>query len=446
VRPRSALLGLGVGLALADSSIVTLALPRILGDFDVSITSVAWVLTAFNLVLALAAVPAAYVSRRRPREAFVVGVLVFALASLACGLAPSFDVLVGARCVQAVGAALLVTAALDLLSQVEASDEAALRVWVAAGILGAALGPAAGGILTQLLGWEWIFFAQVPIALALLAASRPRMPRRIWDRGRPAGRPSFPANLALLLVAGGLVAALFLVVLLLVDGWGMSPAAAGIVVTVMPLTAIAVGRVRPRSLGVVQGCACGVILIAGGLAALALMPRAGWWWTVPPQILVGAGLGLTVGGLTELAVRGRPDQVVHGGWTLSARHAGVVLGLVLLAPVLTSALDENRDEAIRAGAAIVLDSRIPPLAKLGVAQDVLAEVDRANDAGELPDVQRALASRTETDDEVWTSLVSGLQDQLDRAVTSAFFGPFLLAAALALAALVPLAFVRRRPE
>jgi MFS family permease len=444
VRPRSALLGLGVGLALADSSIVTLALPRILGDFDVSITSVAWVLTSFNLVLALVAVPAAYVSRRRPREAFVVGVLVFALASLACGLAPSFDVLVGARCVQAVGAALLVTAALDLLSQVEASDEAALRVWVAAGILGAALGPAAGGILTQLLGWESIFLAQVPIALALLPASRPRMPRRILDRGGPGGRPSLPANLALLLVAGGLVAALFLVVLLLVDGWGMSPAAAGIVVTVMPLTAIAVGRVRPRSLGVVQGCACGVILIAGGLAALALMPRAGWWWTVPPQILVGAGLGLTIGGLTELAVRGRPDQVVHGGWTLSARHAGVVLGLLLLAPVLTSALDENRDEAIRAGAAIVLDSRIPPLAKLGVAQDVLAEVDRANDAGELPDVQQALASRTEADDEDWTSLVSGLQDQLDRAVTSAFFGPFLLAAALALAALVPLAFVRRR--
>ena len=443
MRPRSGLLGLGVGLALADSSIVTLALPRILGDFDVSITSVAWVLTSFNLVLALVAVPAAYVSRRRPRESFGAGVIVFAVASLACGLAPSFDVLVGARCVQAVGAALVVTAALDLLSQADGSDEAALRVWVAAGVLGAALGPAAGGILTQLLGWESIFLAQVPVALVLLLALRgvEAVPARA-----PAGRPSLPANLALLLVAGGLVAALFLVVLLLVDGWGMSPAAAGIVVTVMPLTAIGVGRVRPRSLGVVYGCVCGVILIAGGLAALALMPRAGWWWTVPPQILVGAGLGLTVGGLTELAVRDRPDQVVHGGWTLSARHAGVVLGLLLLAPVLTSALDENRDEAIRSGAAIVLDSRIPPLAKLGVAQDVLAEVDRANDAGELPDVQRALASRTDNDDEEWTSLVAGLQDQLDRAVTSAFSGPFLLAAALALAALVPLAFVRRRPE
>ncbi len=433
------LLGLGVGLALADSSIVTLAVPEILGQFDVAITSVSWVLTSFNLVLALFAVPAAYVSRRRPRESYGFGVVVFACASLICGLAPSFEVLVGARCVQAVGAALLVTAALDLLSQVEGGDERALRIWVAAGVIGAALGPAAGGILTELLGWESIFLAQVPLALILLLALRRVEARSV---ATPAGRPSIAANAALLFVAGGLVAALFLVVLLLVDGWGMSPAAAGIVVTVMPVTAVAVGRVRPRSVGEIQGVVCGVVLLSGGLAALALMPRAGWGWTIPPQILVGAGLGLTVGGLTGLALHGRADQVVHGGWTLSARHAGVVVGLLLLAPVLTSALDENRDEAIRAGAAIVLDSEIPPLDKLGVAQDVLAEVDRSSDAGELPNVQRALEDRP--DDDEWSTLVSALQDQLDRAVTSAFSGPFLLAAALTLCALVPLAFVRRR--
>jgi MFS family permease len=439
VRRRSALLGLGVGLALADSSIVTLALPDILGEFDVAITTVAWVLTSFNLVLAIAALPAAYVARRRPREAFAVGVLVFAAGSLACGLAPSFEVLVGARCVQAVGAALVVTAALDLLSQVCGSDARALRIWVAAGVLGAALGPVAGGVLTQVLGWESIFLVQVPLALVLLVALRGLAARPVVA---PAGRPSVTANAALVLVSGGLVAALFLIVLLLVEGWGMSPAAAGLVVTVMPLTAIAVGRLRPGSLGPVQGVACGVILLAGGLCALALMPRVGWWWTIPPQMLVGAGLGLTVVGLTELALQGRADQVVHGGWTLAARHAGVVLGLLLLAPVLTTALEESRDEAIRAGAAIVLDSDIPPLDKLGVAQDVLEEVDRANGVGELPDVERAFEGRP--DDDEWGALLAGLQDQLDRAVTSAFSGPFLLAAALTLAALVPAFFLWRR--
>jgi MFS family permease len=439
VTSRARLLGVAVGLALADSSIVTLALPEILADFDVAITSVAWVLTSFNLVLAVVAVPAAYLSRHRPRAAFVAGTVVFAGASLACGLAPSFEALVGARCVQAVGAAFVVAAALDLLAQLEGSDTAAIRIWVAAGVLGAAIGPAVGGILTQVLGWESIFLVQVPVSLVLLLAVRAIVARPSPD---PAGRPSLAPNAALLLVAGGLVAALFLVVLLLVDGWGMSPAAAGLVVTVMPLTAIAVGRVRPRSLGAVQGIACGVILLAGGLTALALMPRAGWAWTIPPQLLVGAGLGLTVAGLTELALRDRPGQVVHGGWTIAARHAGVVLGLVLLAPALTTALDENRDEAIRAGAAIVLDSEIPPLDKLGVAQDVLDEVDRSSEVGELPDLGRAFEGRP--DDDEWSGLVDALQDQLDGAVTSAFSGPFLLAAGLTLCALVPVAFMRRR--
>ncbi len=192
---RTGLLGLGVGLALADSSIVTLALPEILGQFDVGITSVAWVLTSFNLVLALVAVPAAYVSRRRPREAFAGGVAVFASASLTCGLAPSFDVLVGARCVQALGAALVVTAALDLLSQERGSDEQALRIWVAAGVLGAALGPAAGGILTQLLGWESIFLSQVPIALVLLLAIRGVHARPV-RAPLPAVRRSRPTRLS----------------------------------------------------------------------------------------------------------------------------------------------------------------------------------------------------------------------------------------------------------
>src|SRR5262249_48650979 len=92
---RSGLLGLAIGLALADSSVVTLALPDILGRFDVGITTVAWVLTSYNLALAVCAVPAAYVSRHRPRAAFAAGAVIFATASLVCGLAPSFWVLVG---------------------------------------------------------------------------------------------------------------------------------------------------------------------------------------------------------------------------------------------------------------------------------------------------------------------------------------------------------------
>jgi hypothetical protein len=131
---------------------------------------------------------------------------------------------------------------------------------------------------------------------------------------------------------------------------------------------------------------------------------------------------------------------VHAGWTLAARHAGVVLGLLLLAPVLTHALDQNKQLAIRAGAAEVLDSHIPPLDKLSLTRDVLDEVDAAKKQGKLPNVGRVVAKRGTGDD--YRSLASALENELDRAVTDAFGRPFALAAALALAALVPLGLAR----
>ena len=436
-RTRRALVGLGIGLALADSSVVTLALPDILRQFDVEIPQVAWVLTSYNLGLALAAVPAAYAARRRPVPAFVAGTLVFAAASLVCALAPSFGALVGARCVQAVGGALLVCAALDLLTEIEGDDARAVRTWASAGVLGAALGPAVGGILTETLGWESIFFAQAPLALVTLLAV-PRL--RVRPLVVPAGRPNVPANLALLLVSGALTAALFLLVLLLVDGWRIAPAVAGVIVTVMPVAAIASAALAQQIGNTATRAAAGVILITGGLAALGVLPGSAWWWTLLPQVLVGAGLGLALSALTERALHGRSPQAVHGGWTIAARHAGVVLGLLLLTPVFTSALDRNEERALRAGAAAVLDSSIPSLEKLAVAQDVLAIV-RAADR-EVPDVRQAFADRP--DDPEYRTLEERLVSELDRAVTAAFSRPFLLAALLALAALVPIVVSRKQ--
>jgi MFS family permease len=436
---RARLLGLGIALALADSSVVTLALPDILRRYDVEIAEVAWVLTIYNLVLALAAVPAAYLARRRPAAAYALGSAVFAGASLACGLAPTFAVLLGARGVQAVGAALVICAALDLLGEVQGSDARAVRTWAQAGIVGAALGPAIGGVLTQTLGWESIFLLQVPLALATLVAVKGLRARALPT---PAGRPSLTANAALLLLSGALTAALFLLVLLLVDGWRMDPAVAGVVVTVVPVAAVLAGIAAPRLGGTATRAAAGVMLVAGGLAALGLLPAAGWGWTVVPQVFVGAGLGLALSALTERALHGRSPHAVHGGWTIAARHAGVVLGLLLLTPVFTAALDRNEQAALRAGAAAVLDSTVSPLEKVSLAQDVLAAVAAADT--ELPDVEAAFADRP--DEPELRSLAATLVDELERAVTAAFSLPFLLAAGLALAALVPIALARGRVE
>ena len=432
-RTRSALIAVAIAVTLADSSVVTLALPDVLRRFDISIVTVAWVLTAYNLVLAAAAVPAARLARRRPVVACAAGLVVFAGASLACGLAGSFAMLLVGRCVQAVGGAVIVAAGLDLLSALHQSEEEAAHVWARAGILGAALGPAAGGVLTQLLGWESIFLVQAPLTLApllVLPALRGLKGERV-----PAGRPHVRANAALLFGAAALSAALFLLVILLVNGWNIEPAAAGLVVTVLPAAAIGISLVVPRGASRAGRAAVGLVLVAGGLAALGFLPHAGWAWTVPPQVLVGAGLGLTVGALTEQALRGRAPQAVHGGWTIASRHAGVVFGLLVLTPLFTAQLDHNELEAKRAGAAIILDSRVPPLDKLRVAQNVLRSIDHAD--GRLPDIRSSFKGRFEgANGPEYRRVAARLQDQLERAVTNAFSWPFLLAAVFAAVALV----------
>ena len=437
---RIALLGLAVGIVLADSSVVTIALPEILARYDVEVATLAWVLTAFNLALAAAAVPAAFAARRRPAPVFAVGTIVLAAASVVCALAPEFWTLVGARAVQGVAGAAVVCAALDLLAEPAGGEAPAARIWALAGLLGAALGPAAGGILTQLLGWEAIFAVQAPAVLVALAVLRGL---RAEPVPAPAERPHVGANLALLLVSGALVAALFLLVILLIDGWRLEPLAAGVVVTVLPLAAIAAGRLAPSIPSGRARAASGSILIAGGLAGLGWLPHAGWGWTVPPQILVGAGLGLALSALTERALEGRSAQAVHGGWTIASRHAGIVLGLLLLTPVFTADLDRNEERALAAGTSAVLDSRIAPLDKLTVARDVVVAVHEAEQEARIPSVEEAIG---EHDDPAYQELIATLQDQLDRAVTNAFSRSFLAAAFLALLALVPILLDRRDPS
>ena len=197
----------------------------------------------------------------------------------------------------------------------------------------------------------------------------------------PVERPHVAANVALLLVSGALVGALFLLVILLINGWRLEPLAAGLVVTVMPVAAVVTARFAGRIEPLWARAASGTILVAGGLAALGWLPHAGAEWTILPQIALGAGLGLSLSALTERALAGRSAQAVHGGWTIAARHAGVVLGLLLLTPILTTDLQRNEDDALEAGTAAVLDSRIPPLSKIGVARDILVAADEANAGG-----------------------------------------------------------------
>lgn len=448
-RPRLAALAFAVGLVLADSSIVVLALPQIYRELDTSVAGVTWVLVSFNLVMALAAVPAAHLARRvGPGRAAAVGLAVFAGAGIACGVSSSLGSLIAARCVQALGGAAAVTAALELMPATLGSERRAVTVWAAAGATGAALGPAVGGLLTQLVSWQSIFLFQAPAALAaavpILAVARHEAATGVVaDELRRTGRPHLLANLALAMVSAAIAAALFLLVLLLIEGWRLSPIGAAIVVSAMPLSALAGARLGP-SLGSARArAAAGAILVAGGLGALALLPKATVALTLPPQILVGVGISLVLSALTETALGGRAPQAIHGGWTISARHAGVVVGLLALTPIFTADIAQQRHDAIDAATAVVLDSRVEPLLKLQLSRRIEERLE--GERGKVPTLGPAFEPLPEdpVDRAAVLRLKSELQDQLDRGATHAFSASFGLGALLALLALVPIGLARR---
>jgi predicted MFS family arabinose efflux permease len=447
--PRIWALALAVGVVLADSSIVVLALPEIYRDLDTSIFGVTWVLVSFNLVMALAAVPAAMVARRvGPGRAVAVGLAIFAGAGLACGLSDNLTTLIIARSVQAVGGALAVTAALELLPATIGSERRATAIWATAGATGAALGPAVGGILTQLVSWQSIFLIQVPIALAaavpILTVARHEMSTRVIERElRPTGRPNLWANVALAMVSASIAAALFLLVLLLIEGWRLSPIGAAIVVSVMPVAAVVGSRLGGWVADARARAAAGAILLSGGLAGLALLPKAEVALTVPPQILIGTGLSLVLSALTETALAGRDPQAIHGGWTISARHAGVVIGLLALTPVFTHDIAVQQKDAINAGTAVILDSPISPLLKLDLAKKISEHLE--GEDGKVPNLGHVFDPLPDDEGErsEVVQLRSELQDQLDRGATHAFQPSFLIAALIGLLALLPIGLARR---
>src|SRR5262249_6505927 len=155
-----------------------------------------------------------------------------------------------------------------------------------------------------------IFVAQTPaVLLAIPILRAPELPPTPAELGTI--RPRVLPNIALALVSAALTAALFLLVLLLIEGWRMTPIAAALTASVMPVAAFASARLGRAASTPGVRAAAGVVLIGGGLAALGLLPHAGWAWTVLPQILVGLGLGLALATLTERAVHGTSPQAVH---------------------------------------------------------------------------------------------------------------------------------------
>ncbi len=170
---------LGSGLAFLDATVVNVALPAIGADLDAGISGLQWTVNAYTLTLAaLILLGGSLGDRFGRRRVFVVGVVWFALASLACGLAPNVMWLAVARAVQGVGGALLTPGSLAILqSSFRTEDRArAIGAWSGlAGVAGAA-GPFIGGWLVEQAGWRWVFLLNLPLAVAVVLVSVRHVP------------------------------------------------------------------------------------------------------------------------------------------------------------------------------------------------------------------------------------------------------------------------------
>src|SRR6188508_2951007 len=202
-----ALLSVVQFMLVLDIAIVNVALPSIKVDLGFSQENLQWVISAYALVfggfLLLGGRAADLLGRRRM---FISGLVVFTSASLLAALAWSEASLIGARAVQGLGAAIITPAALSILMTTFAEGKernAALGAWGGVGAFGAVAGVLLGGVLTDLLSWEWIFFVNVPVGItALLLAPV------LLGESRDATARGFDA-LGAVLVTGGLSAAVF---------------------------------------------------------------------------------------------------------------------------------------------------------------------------------------------------------------------------------------------
>jgi EmrB/QacA subfamily drug resistance transporter len=164
-------LSLGFFMTLLDLTIVNIAIPSMITDLNASLDEILWIVNAYVLVLAVLLITAGRLGDLRgQRPLFVAGVVVFTLASLACGLSPNPTLLIAFRAVQGAGAALLMPQTMAIIIGTFPADRrgTALGIWGAVAGLATVAGPTLGGVLVTYASWRWIFIVNVPVGLVVL--------------------------------------------------------------------------------------------------------------------------------------------------------------------------------------------------------------------------------------------------------------------------------------
>ncbi|MET9921246.1 MFS transporter [Streptomyces sp. NPDC006435] len=331
----------GTFLSFLDATVTNLAVPPIADDFDVPLTTVSWVATAYVIPFAALLAPAGPLADAVGRaRLFLIGVAVFTASSLLIAVAPALPLLLGARAVQGLAAALLVPASLGLvLAEIPAERRrAAIGTWSAAGALAAAAGPAVGGVMVEALDWRALFCLNLPVGCWVLIAGR----KLLTGESRTGEGPDLVGGLLLALCIGSAVYGLTQGP---DHGWTSVhvSAASGVAVlsgtaTVLralrhPRPALRLDLFRSRPFAVASGVslAYGAALFTTMLLGVLFMTDA-WNYSaleaglaMSPAALVTAAVGIGIG---RLPVALTPRTTVAGGSVLVAASTAALALLI----------------------------------------------------------------------------------------------------------------------
>jgi EmrB/QacA subfamily drug resistance transporter len=226
-----------------DNLVVTNALTSIREDLGASLEALEWTVNAYTLAFAVFLLTGAALGDRFGRKrTFLAGLAIFTTASAAAALAPTTEALIGARAFQGLGAAILAPLSLTLLSTSAPAEKRglALGVWSGVSGLGVALGPLVGGAVIEGISWQWIFWLNVPVGLALA----PLAARRLSESHGPASTLDLPG---LALASAGLLGVVYGIVRGNPVGWGSTEVVASIAAGAVLLTAFVAWELRAKA-------------------------------------------------------------------------------------------------------------------------------------------------------------------------------------------------------
>src|ERR671934_152726 len=167
-----AAVAVGLFMIMLDNTVVVVALPAIQRDLGISVSELEWVFNAYALTFGVLLLTGGKLADLLGRRLiFIAGLVIFTASSLACGLAKGPEVLIAARTVQGIGAALMTPATLSIITATFPPRQRgmAIGIWAGFSAMALAIGPLVGGILTEKVDWSWIFFINVPIGVVAVA-------------------------------------------------------------------------------------------------------------------------------------------------------------------------------------------------------------------------------------------------------------------------------------